>query len=107
MKEITTNRKKNTMTKPLSEYDAVKAILKKHGCLETEIDDLDDPKLMQDLFDHFAEDMPYGTQKARDGDPDEWIYDRLIELDVCYDQDKVNDYNNDQADMVATESEEI
>lgn len=24
-----------------------------------------------------SEDMPYGTQKARDGDPDEWVYDRL------------------------------
>ena len=35
---------------------------------------------MQDLFDHFVEDMPYGTQKARDGDPDEYIYDKLEDL---------------------------
>ena len=91
----------------MPEYDTVKAILIKHNALHLEIEDLDDPILMEDLYKHFQEDMPYGTQKARDGDPDEWIYDRLIELDVCYDQDKVNDYNNDQADMVATESEEI
>ena len=24
--------------------------------------------------------MPYGTQKARDGDPDEYIYDKLEDL---------------------------
>ena len=54
----------------LSEYETVKAILIKHGVLHKEIEDLDDPKLMEDLYNHFQEDMPYGTQKARDGDPD-------------------------------------
>ena len=68
------------MTKPLSEYDEVKAILKKHNCLNKEIEDLDDPKLMEDLYGHFQEQMPYGTQKARDGDPDEFIYDALEDL---------------------------
>ena len=29
---------------------------------------------------HFQEDMPYGTQKARTGDPDEFIYDALQDL---------------------------
>jgi len=48
--------------------------------LHKDIDQLDDPILMQDLFDHFAEDMPYGTKKARDGDPDEYIYDKLEDL---------------------------
>ena len=61
----------------LSEYETVKAILIKHGVLHKEIEDLDDPKLMEDLYNHFQEDMPYGTQKARDGDPDEFIYDAL------------------------------
>ena len=96
------------MTKPLSEYDAVKAILKKHGSLETEIDDLDDPKLMQDLFEYFQEDMPYGTQKARDGDPDEWIADRLYELELIGDDVKENDQREDyaqrKADMVVNEN---
>jgi hypothetical protein len=35
---------------------------------------------MQDLYEHFQEDMPYGTQKARTGDPDEFIYDALQNL---------------------------
>ena len=68
------------MNKPLNEYDTVKNILIKHNVLNKEIEDLDDPKLMEDLYNHFQEDMPYGTQKARDGDPDEFIYDRLEDL---------------------------
>ena len=64
----------------LSEYETVKAILIKHGVLHKEIEDLDDPKLMEDLYNHFQEDMPYGTQKARDGDPDEFIYDKLEDM---------------------------
>ena len=59
------------------EYEKVKAILIKHDVLHKEIEDLDDPKLLEDLYNHFQEDMPYGTQKARDGDPDEFIYDAL------------------------------
>jgi len=68
------------MNKPLNEYDTVKNILIKHNVLNKEIEDLDDPKLMEDLYNHFQEDMPYGTQKARDGDPDEFIYDALQDL---------------------------
>ena len=68
------------MNKPLNEYDTVKNILIKHNVLNKEIEDLDDPKLMEDLYTHFQEDMPYGTQKARDGDPDEFIYDALENL---------------------------
>jgi len=68
------------MNKPLNEYDTVKNILIKHNVLNKEIEDLDDPKLMEDLYNHFQEDMPYGTQKARDGDPDEFIYDALENL---------------------------
>ena len=61
--------------KPLNDYDLVKNILIKHDVLNKDIDQLDDPKLMQDLYEHFQEDMPYGTQKARTGDPDEFIYE--------------------------------
>ncbi len=32
------------------------------------------------LYEHFQEQMPYGTQKARTGDPDEFIYDALENL---------------------------
>jgi hypothetical protein len=29
------------------------------------------------LYDYYHEDMPYGTKKARDGDPHEWVADRF------------------------------
>ena len=64
----------------LSEYETVKKILIKHDVLHKDIDQLDDEKLMQDLYEHFQEEMPYGTQKARDGDPDEFIYDKLEDM---------------------------
>ena len=63
-----------------SEYDTVKNILIKHGVLHKEIEDLDDEELLLDLYSHFQDQMPYGTQKARDGDPDEFIYDALEDL---------------------------
>jgi len=68
------------MNKPLNEYDTVKAILIKHDALNMDIDQLDDEKLLFDLYGHFQDQMPYGTQKARDGDPDEFIYDALEDL---------------------------
>ena len=100
----------SVIKKPLSEYDEVKAILKKHNCLNKEIEDLDDAKLMEDLYGYFQNsgEMPYGIQKARTGDPDEWIADRLIELELVYDEEKANDYNaecvQDTADMVVNEN---
>ena len=29
------------------------------------------------LYDYYFDDMPYGTQKARDGDPNEWVANRF------------------------------
>ena len=63
-----------------SEYDTVKAILIKHDALNMDISQLDDEKLLFDLYGHFQDQMPYGTQKARTGDPDEFIYDALEDL---------------------------
>ena len=51
------------------EYEVVKAILIKHNVLHMDIDQLDDTILMEDLYKHFQEQMPYGTQKARDWRP--------------------------------------
>ena len=68
------------MNKIISEYDEVKKILIKHDVLHKDIDQLDGEELMLDLFTHFQEEMPYGTQKARDGDPDEYIYNKLEDL---------------------------
>ena len=70
----------SVIKKPLSEYDTVKEILIKHNALHLDIDQIDDTILMEDLYKHFQEDMPYGTQKARTGDPDEFIYDALEDL---------------------------
>ena len=63
-----------------SEYDTVKAILIKHDALNMDISQLDDEKLLFDLYGHFQDQMPYGTQKARDGDPHEFIYDELEDM---------------------------
>ena len=85
-----------------TEYDQVKAILKRHNSLNMDIDDLDmGGELYDDLYTYFQADMPYGIQKARTGMPDEWIADRLFELELVYDQEKVDDYNNDYAQRKA------
>ena len=68
------------MAKIYDEYEEVKKILIKHDVLHKDIDQLDDEELMLDLFMHFQEEMPYGIQKARTGDPDEYIYNKLEDL---------------------------
>ena len=39
--------------------------------------DIYDDDLYMDLFDYFSEEMPYGTQKGRDGDPVQYMQDEL------------------------------
>ena len=41
----------------------------------------DHSKFYEELFDYYSNsgDMPYGTMKARDGDPYEWIQDKLMD----------------------------
>jgi 5'-deoxynucleotidase YfbR-like HD superfamily hydrolase len=41
---------------------------------------LEFPELFDALFSHFQHEMPYGVQKARDGDPDQWIMNKLEEM---------------------------
>jgi hypothetical protein len=49
--------------------------------LEGEIDFYDMPVLTRDaLYDFYQTEMPYGVQKARTGDPDTWILNRLERL---------------------------
>lgn len=31
------------------------------------------------LYERYLEDMPYGTAKARTGDPDQWIYNKICD----------------------------
>lgn len=45
-----------------------------------------DPNLWQKLFDYFSEDMPYGTQKGRTGDPYEYVHNELDTMGVFDDQ---------------------
>ena len=33
--------------------------------------------LWEKLYEYFVDEMPYGTAKARTGDPDVWIADKL------------------------------
>jgi len=38
-----------------------------------------DRDLHDKIYEWYLPEMPYGTAKARDGDPDQWIYDHLCE----------------------------
>ena len=64
-----------------SEADTILQILQSTG-----INDLDEieygSQCYDELMDYFADEMPYGVMKARDGMPDEWIIDRLIDLGI-------------------------
>jgi len=63
------------------EYDQVLEILQKYPEAYAKIlddgDIYDNEKLYDELYEYFLEDMPYGTAKARDGDPVEWITEHL------------------------------
>ena len=58
-----------------------KAILDKYGIKNP--DDVEyGSEVYQELYNYFANsgEMPYGVMKARDGDPDQWIADRIDDL---------------------------
>lgn len=44
------------------------------------LDGEESDKIDDFLMDHFMNDMPYGTQKARTGDPKNWIADHMGSL---------------------------
>ena len=48
--------------------------------LHTENGDDLSPDLDEKMYNHFMEEMPYGTAKARTGDPHEWIFNRLEQM---------------------------
>ena len=64
-----------------TEYEQLREILKKYN-----IQDLEEIEYGKDCFgellDYFAEEIPYGVMKAREGDPDQWIFDKLCELGI-------------------------
>ncbi|KKN60219.1 hypothetical protein LCGC14_0534180 [marine sediment metagenome] len=43
-------------------------------------DIMDNKGLWEKLYGFYWTGMPYGTAKARTGDPAEWIYDQLVDL---------------------------
>lgn len=42
-----------------------------------DVDILDEDELYQKLFEYYFDEMPYGTAKARTGDPYVWVSERL------------------------------
>ena len=90
----------------ITEYDEVKAILNRYPEAYAKILDdgevNDNEQLYEDLFGYYMEsgEMPYGTMKARDGDPVEWISMRLDDLglfegpSIIFEGDKSDDDGN-------------
>ena len=84
------------------EADEVKAILAKHGV--SNVDDMElGGELYQDLFDYYSDEMPYGTQKARDGDPMDWIITRLDDLGMV--ESTSEQKNSEEVEDTGLESE--
>lgn len=53
------------------------------------------PDIMDKLMNFYSDEMPYGTQKARSGDPYEWIADRLSQIyDKFGDEGIRNEFNS-------------
>jgi len=75
-----------------SEYDEVKRILASNDV--TDLDQIEyGSEVYEDLYGYYVNsgEMPYGVMKAREGTPDEWIIDRLI--DLGFDKEEENDPN--------------
>ena len=77
----------------ISEADTILKILQSNGV--TDLDELEyGSRCYDELMDYFADEMPYGVQKARTGMPDEWIIDRLIDLGVDKELEQAKDMAN-------------
>jgi len=64
-----------------SEYDEVKKILDQNDV--TDLEQIEyGSEVYEDLFEYYMSsgEMPYGIMKARTGDPDVWIVDRVFEM---------------------------
>ena len=68
------------------ELNAVRALLTDEekqalfAVMSGKMDIMDDKGLWEKLYGFYWTEMPYGTAKARTGDPSEWIYDHLVDL---------------------------
>lgn len=54
--------------------ESLESILKHFKVTEDTLDDVIEGPCFEALFHFFAGDMPYGTMKARTGDPYDWIF---------------------------------
>ena len=65
----------------------------------------DSNEFYEALFDYFSNngEMPYGTQKARDGDPVQWITDKLNELDGHQPMGEADDMEASPADQAGAD----
>ena len=89
-----------TTTNEAMESDEVMAIMAKHPedvAKMKQMGDMDSGSdLYTELYSYYSDEMPYGTQKARDGDPIEWIMDRLDDLGLAESQE----VNEDSVDSM-------
>ena len=73
-----------------SDYDKIMQILKKYNIRDLE--EIEDGKdCFDELLDYFADEIPYGVMKAREGTPDEWIFDKLCELGIDKELEQAQD----------------
>ena len=65
------------------EYKEVKQILDQHGIKSLDEIEVGEP-VYDSLYDYYVDsgEMPYGTMKARDGDPCEWITYKVADLGI-------------------------
>ena len=72
-----------------TEYEEVRDILANNDV--TDADQIEyGSEVFEELMDYYMSsgEMPYGVMKARTGMPDEWIIDRIFELDLLRDSDE-------------------
>ena len=65
-------------------------------------DIMDHDELYQELFAYYSDtdDMPYGVQKARDGDPYEWIMNALDDADLLENANTLNRLKDEVEDFM-------
>ena len=72
-----------------TEYEEVRDILANNDV--TDADQIEyGSEVYEELFGYYMDsgEMPYGVMKARTGMPDEWIIDRIFDLDLLKDTDE-------------------
>ena len=98
MKKAVKDKAKKKKVKEGMMDDEVKSILMKHPKefaklrASEDIMDIYGGPLYQELFEYFSSsgEMPYGTQKGRDGDPAQWMNDELDDMGVFGQPEKMN-----------------